>query len=309
MEIIRDLEELSRVNVDTGVALGTFDGLHIGHQEVIRKMILNCQRRNLKSCVFTFANHPRELTTKTGAPPRILTLDDKVRLLESYGVDILVILNFDKRLMSIEPDAFVRDILIRGLNTRYLTVGFDFRFGKKAAGNVELLRAYAEDGHYEVDIVSPVVAEGEKISSSAIRALLKEGRIEDVNSQLGRHYHVSGEVVAGKRVGNTIGFPTANLKISSNMTLIKPGVYVTKTTVRDTVYYSVSNVGYNPTFDQKMFNLETYILDFNKDIYHEIISVEFHTRIRDEIKMDSLEQLIDYIKKDVGFAKEYFNIH
>jgi riboflavin kinase/FMN adenylyltransferase len=309
MEIIRDLEELSRVNVDTGVALGTFDGLHIGHQEVIRKMILNCQRRNLKSCVFTFANHPRELTTKTGAPPRILTLDDKVKLLESYGVDILVILNFDKRLMSIEPDAFVRDILIKGLNTRYLTVGFDFRFGKKAAGNVELLRAYAQDGHYEVDIVSPVVAEGEKISSSAIRALLKEGRIEDVNSQLGRHYHVSGEVVAGKRVGNTIGFPTANLKISSNMTLIKPGVYVTKTTVRDTVYYSVSNVGYNPTFDQKMFNLETYILDFNKDIYHEIISVEFHTRIRDEIKMDSLEQLIDSIKKDVGFAKEYFNIH
>ncbi len=309
MEIIRDLDELSRVNVNTGVALGTFDGLHIGHQEVIRKMILNCQRRNLKSCVFTFANHPRELTTNAGAPPRILTLDDKVKLLESYGVDILVILNFDKRLMSIEPDAFVRDILIKGLNTRYLTVGFDFRFGKKAAGNVELLRAYANDGHYEVDIVSPVIAEGEKISSSAIRALLKEGRIEDVNNQLGRHYHVSGEVVSGKRVGNTIGFPTANLKISSNMTLIKPGVYVTKTTVRDTVYYSVSNVGYNPTFDQKMFNLETYILDFNKDIYNEIITVEFHTRIRDEIKMDSLEQLIDYIKKDVGFTKEYFNIH
>ncbi len=309
MEIIRDIEELSRITVDTGVALGTFDGLHIGHQEVIREMILNCQRRNLKSCVFTFANHPRELTTEGGAPPRILSLDDKIGLLESYGVDILVLLNFDRKLMEIPPDDFVLDILVKGLNTRYLTVGFDFRFGSKAKGNVDLLKSYSRDGHYEVDIVKPVEVDGKKISSSAIRRLLKEGEIEAVNEQLGRHYHATGEVVKGKQVGNTIGFPTANLKISSNMTLIRPGVYVTKTTVRDTVYYSVSNVGYNPTFDQKMFNLETYIIDFNKDIYNEIITVEFYTRIRDEIKMESLEQLIDYIKKDVGYAREYFNIH
>jgi len=308
MEIIRDIHELSRVTESTGVALGTFDGLHIGHQEVIRTMILNCQRRNLKSCVFTFANHPRELTTPGGAPPRILSLDDKINLLESFGVDILVLLRFDEKLMGIPADEFVRDILIEGLNTRYLTVGFDFRFGQRAKGDVNLLRAYSEDGHYDVDIVSPVESEGEKISSSIIRGFLKEGQIEDVNAQLGRHHHVSGEVVKGKQLGNKIGFPTANLKISSNMTLIKPGVYVTKTIVRDTIYYSVSNVGYNPTFDQKLFNLETYILDFDKDIYGEIITVEFYTRIRDEIKMSSLEELVDYIKKDVGFTREYYNI-
>jgi len=308
MKIIRDIHELSKVTEDTGVALGTFDGLHIGHQEVIRTMILNCQRRNLKSCVFTFANHPREVTTPDGAPPRILSLPDKIRLLESYGVDVLVLLKFDEKLMGIPADEFVRDILIHGLNTKYLTVGFDFRFGKGAKGNVDLLRAYSDDGHYEVDIVKPVQDGGEKVGSTAIRNLLKDGEIEAVNKQLGRHHHVSGEVVKGKQLGNTIGFPTANLKISANMTLIKPGVYVTKTTVQDTVFYSVSNVGYNPTFDQKLFNLETYILDFDKDIYGEIITVEFYTRIRDELKMDSLEQLVSYIKKDVGYTREYFNI-
>lgn len=308
MEIIRDISELSRVTDNTGVALGTFDGLHIGHQEVIRTMILNCQRRNLKSCVFTFANHPREVTTAGGAPPRILSLDDKIKLLESYGVDILVLLKFDKKLMSIPADEFVRDILIHGLNIKYLTVGFDFRFGKGAKGNVDLLRAYSQDGHYAVDIVEPIENEGEKISSSIIRQQLMDGQVEDVNRQLGRHHHVRGEVVRGKRLGNKIGYPTANLKISANMTLIKPGVYVTKTTVRDTVYYSVSNVGYNPTFDQNQFNLETYILDFDKDIYGEIITVEFYTRIRDEIKMESLDQLVEYIKKDVGYTREYFNI-
>ncbi len=308
MEIIRDITELSRVTENTGVALGTFDGLHVGHQEVIRTMILNCQRRNLKSCVFTFANHPREVTTPNGAPPRILSLADKIKLLESYGVDILVLLRFDERLMGIPADEFVRDILINGLNTRYLTVGFDYRFGKGAKGNVELLRAYSEDGHYDVDIVEPIESEGAKVSSSIIRQQLQNGQVEEVNEQLGRHHHVSGEVVKGKQLGNKIGFPTANLKISANMTLIKPGVYVTKTTVRDTVYYSVSNVGYNPTFDQKMFNLETYILDFDKDIYGEIITVEFYTRIRDEIKMESLDQLVEYIKKDVGYTREYYNI-
>lgn len=308
MEIIRDISELVRVTDSTGVALGTFDGLHVGHQEVIRTLILNCQRKNLKSCVFTFANHPREVTTNKGAPPRILSLDDKIKLLESYGVEILVLLHFDERLMSIPADSFVRDILIKGLNTRYLTVGFDFRFGKGAQGNVDLLRAYSEDGHYEVDIVSPIERGGKKISSSVIRKLLEEGRIEEVNAQLDRHHHVSGEVVRGKQLGNKIGFPTANLKVSANMTLIKPGVYVTKTTVRDTVYYSVSNVGYNPTFDQKLFNLETYIFDFDKSIYGEIITVEFYTRIRDEIKMESLDQLVDYIKQDVAYTREYFNI-
>ena len=308
MEIIRDISELDRVTQSTGVALGTFDGLHIGHQEVIRTMILNCQKRNIKSCVFTFSNHPRGLTTSNGAPPRILSLADKTKLLESFGVDILVLLRFDERLMGIPADEFVRDILINGLNTRYLTVGFDFRFGKGAKGNVNLLKAYSEDGHYDVDIVSPIERDGEKISSSAIRELLMDGNIEDVKAQLGRHHHVSGEVVKGKRLGNEIGFPTANLKISANMTLIKPGVYVTKTSVRDTVYYSVSNVGYNPTFDQKMFNLETYILDFDKDIYGEIITIEFYTRIRDELKMSSIDQLVEYIKNDVNVTREYFNI-
>ncbi len=308
MEIIRDIHELHKVIDFTGVALGTFDGLHIGHQEVIRTMILNCQKRNLKSCVFTFANHPRELTTLGGAPPRILALEDKIRLLESFGVDILVLLRFDEKLMGIPADAFVRDILIKGLNTRYLTVGFDFRFGKGAKGNVDLLRAYSEDGHYDVDIVSPIEREGEKISSSIIRELLKEGKIEDVNAQLGRHHHVSGEVIKGKQLGNKIGFPTANLKISANMTLIKPGVYVTKTTLRDTIYYSVTNVGYNPTFDEKLFNLETYILDFDKDIYGEVITVDFYTRIRDELKMSSLDELVEYIERDVAFTREYYNL-
>ncbi len=308
MRIIRDIDELSTVADPTGIALGTFDGLHIGHQEVIRTMIGECHKHNLKSCVFTFANHPRELTSNHGAPPRILSLEDKITLLESWGVDYLVLLKFDKRLMSVEATDFVEKMLLEDLRMKYLVVGYDFRFGKGAKGNVGMLQEYSDTNGFSMHKVEPVEFEGEKISSSRIRERLMEGDIDAVTRLLGRHHWVSGEVIKGKQVGAKLGFPTANLNISSNMTLIKPGVYITKTWVQGDLFYSVTNVGFNPTFDQENFNVETHILEFDKDIYGEIITVEFHKRIRDELKMNSLEQLVEFIERDVRDTEDHFGI-
>lgn len=307
MECIRCIEDLKSLKGRSGIALGTFDGLHIGHQTVIKNMILACQRQNLCSSVLTFQNHPKEITTNKEAPPKILSIQDKVNLLESYGVERLILLPFDKKLMSMSAQTFIEDILVRSLKAKHIAVGFDFRFGHRAQGSVTTLKAYKKQGDYTLNIVEPVTQRGQKVSSSTIRNLLKNGRIEEVTKQLGRHHFVTGEVVKGKQLGNQLGFPTANLRMSENMSLIRPGVYATKTTICQMEYYSVSNVGYNPTF-QEPFQIETHILGFDQNIYGQTISVAFHKRIRDEKKMESLEQLSCAIGNDVSLSKMYFGI-
>lgn len=308
MKVIRSLAELKEnLNpLPSGVAIGTFDGLHIGHQQVINALLETCAQKKLRSVVYTFANHPREFTDKDALPNRILTVDEKIDLFDGMGIDVLVMVEFDRDHMEIEAEAFVEEILLKVLNTKYLAAGYNFHFGRGAQGDTALLTRMGATGGFDVTVIPPFALEGEPVSSSRIRALLKEGDIEAVNRLLGRHHTVSGQVVHGKKRGTVLGFPTANLAVSHNMTLIRPGVYVTRTWIGKEHFKSVSNVGYNPTFSQAEFTLETFILDYHADLYHHYITVEFLHRLRDEVRFESREALMDQIAQDVLDARSYF---
>lgn len=308
MKVIRTLKELKEnlKPLPSGVAIGTFDGLHIGHQQVIKALVDTCAKQDLRSVVYTFANHPREFTAKESLPNRILTVDEKIDLLDGMGIDVLVMVEFDRDHMEIEAETFVKEILIKVLNTKYLAAGYNFHFGLGARGDVELLTTLGKTHDFTVTVVPPFELDGCPVSSTRIRELLKKGDIEAVNRLLGRHHTVSGVVVHGKKRGTVMGFPTANLAVSHNMTLIRPGVYVTRTWIGKSHYKSVSNVGYNPTFSQTEFTLETFILDYHEDLYHHYITVEFLHRLRGEIRFDSKEALMEQIGRDVQDARLYF---
>lgn len=306
MKILYDLKELAQTKEPIGIALGTFDGLHIGHQKVIGDLVKNCRDNGYKSVVYTFSNHPRELTRNGHKVQKLVSNEDKEKLIEATGADYLLMIPFDESFMKTSPEQFVRQYLIDGMNVKVIAVGFDYRFGKGAAGDVDLLKALAPKFGYEVIVIEPVSLEGHKISSSEIRDKIKHGDMAAARLMLGRPYSVSGPVIKGKQVGRKLGFPTANILPEAHMGLIRPGVYVSYTQVGDVLYPSLSNVGYNPTFEQTELNLESYLLDFDEDIYGEVIRIFFIDHIRDEEKFGSLDALIARMNEDLSFAKSHF---
>ncbi len=305
MLIIDSIEAFHEIEGPIGLSMGTFDGLHIGHQRLIENLTKHCKEEGYRSVVYTYSNHPREYTLGTKVP-RIITLTDKISLFEELGVDILVLLKFDALQRDMSPEHFLKELLFDPLDIRYVTVGFDFHFGKKAGGNVQLLKDYIRSKEVVLDIVSPISMYDLKISSTRIRNLLFDGEIETVNELLGRHYSFSGEVVYGKQLGHLLGFPTANLEVNETMNLIKSGVYISKVKILDEYFPSLTNVGFNPTFDQNELNVESYILNFNQNLYGQTIKVEFIKRLRDELKFNSKDALIEQMHRDVEDAITHF---
>ncbi len=302
---INSIEELDKINESTAVALGMFDGLHIGHQAVINNMIDNAHKRGLKSCVLTFQNHPKELTSDDPAPQRILSKEDKVGLMSEYGVDILVILPFNEYILNMSAMDFIKDIISNKLKAKFVCAGFDYHFGYKAMGDVDMLTSSSSQFGYEFQVINPILHNNEKISSSSIRQLLYKGNVSEVENELGRHHFVSGIVVKGKQLGNKLGFPTANLEMSANMNLIRAGVYITRTKIDGVMHNSITNVGNNPTFHDT-FRIETHILNYDEMIYGKKIYVFFYKRIRGEQKFNSMVELIDMMNRDKNIANEYF---
>ncbi len=304
MKIFYSINELAQNNEAIGIALGTFDGLHVGHQKVIGDLVHKCKANGWKSVVYTFSNHPRELTRNGHKVHRLVSNEDKIKLIASTGADYLLLIPFDETFMKTSPEEFVKRFLVDGMKVKAIAVGFDYRFGKGAEGDVDLLRHLAPKYGYELLVVAPVALENHKISSSEIRDRIKHGDMKAANLMLGRPYSVAGKVVKGKQVGRTLlGFPTANLEVAPYMGLIKPGVYASYTQVGDRIFESLSNVGYNPTFDQKELNLESYLLDFDEDIYGETIRIFFVAHMRGEMKFDSLADLIAQMQEDVRNAQ------
>lgn len=306
MKILYDLKELASAKEPIGIALGTFDGLHIGHQKVIGDMVSYCKAHGYKSVVYTFSNHPRELTRNGHRVQKLVSNEDKEKLVEATGADYLLMIPFDKNFMSTSPEQFVRQYLIDGMNVKAIAVGFDYRFGKGAEGDVDLLKTLSSKYNYELIVIEPVALAGHKISSSEIRDRIKHGDMSAARKMLGRPYSVVGPVIKGKQVGRKLGFPTANILTDTHMSLIKPGVYVSYTQVGDVLYPSLCNVGYNPTFEQTELNLESYLLDFDEDIYGEVIRIFFIEHIRGEEKFDSLDALVKQMNNDLQFAKTNF---
>ncbi len=286
------------------VALGTFDGLHRGHLTVIEKMLSIGRARQLKTVVFTFSDIPKHVAAE--ATSKIMSNVEKLDWLAQMGVDVVVSLPFDAAIQQTTHRDFFEYILTE-LKAAAIVVGENFKFGKAVRGDVAWLSAQCAKRGCQCLVVAPVKLEGEVISSTAIRELLINGQIEAANRRLGRPHFVSGTVKLGKQIGQTLGFATANLTVQSYMTNIKPGVYITETKIADRFYPSVSNVGYNPTFQQSDFNLETHILDFNRPLYGENIAIYFIKRLRDELTFANTTDLVAQIECDVKAARQHFS--
>lgn len=304
MEIIDAINRRS-IDYDTAVALGNFDGIHIGHQYLLEDNVKKAKHNNLKPSVLIFKNHTKTVLKKDkNSKIDILTsYEQKMKILEQLGIEVVYIMDFNEEVMKLSPDMFVKNILKKQLNAKLITVGFDYRFGYKAQGDSHYLKELGKINGFSVNIIDPIYVEDEIVSSTSIRNLLRDGNIRKANKFLGRNYTLTGTVISGRSRGRELGFPTANMKLNDNYVIPKIGVYKTFTHIGDRKLLSLTNIGYNPTFDEKELKIETYILNFDENIYGSTIKVEFVKFIRDDVKFNSVEELKEQMKKDMLFIK------
>ena len=289
MIVITSLEELEQINKSV-VTIGKFDGLHKGHKVLIEKTVQYAKKNNMKSVVFTFSNHPANFF-ESEKVRKIITNKDKINTMKDLGVDIVINLPFDEFMTKISAIDFVEKILVKKLNAKKIYVGHDFTFARNKEGDAILLKALGGEYDFDVDIVKPIKINNIRVSSTYIRNLLAQGKVESVKEYLGSNYIVEGIVIEGKQIGRTMGFPTANLKFKENLILPRIGIYATKVYIGDKVYIGATNIGFNPTVRVEKLSIETHILQFNEDIYGKNIKIEFLERIRDEKKFNSLDEL------------------
>lgn len=288
----------------TVVSIGNFDGVHLGHQTMLETLKKHSVNMNIPSCVVIFEPQPQTYFKKEKAPFRLMSLREKVLALKRLGIDIILILPFNRVLASLSPESFIEQVLIKRLGAALVLVGKDFRFGQNRAGDVSLLKAFGKKGVYQTDIFDIQCIEGVKISSTDIRAALEVQDLACVNTALGKPYAITGRVIKGQQRGREIGVPTANIAIAHRDLRLK-GVFVVRVTCdRGKVYNGVANIGVRPTVDGKTPYLEVHIFDFNRTIYHTYIEVSFYEKLRNEQKFDSLDALIQQINLDIVQAKK-----
>ncbi|NCU16486.1 bifunctional riboflavin kinase/FAD synthetase [Pallidibacillus pasinlerensis] len=289
------------------IAIGFFDGIHIGHKEVILTAKKIAEENNWKSAVMTFDPSPKEVLSKNPENVKYITLlDEKIEIIEKLGLDYLFIVPFTRELASFTPEYFIDNYIIQ-LNVKHLTAGFDYTYGKFGKGTMETIRDHSK-GQFNHTTVGKVTKNKEKISSTLIRSLISEGKVEEVNEYLGRHYTMAGYVVHGEKRGRKLGFPTANLQIDDRYVYPRNGVYVVRLYVNGTWVNGVASIGYNPTFNEEKTKrfVEVYLLDFDDDIYGQSVILEWRKYLRDELKFDSIDDLILQMKQDEHDARNYF---
>lgn len=291
------------------LALGFFDGVHRGHQAVIQKAKEQAQTNNVKLAVMTFDPHPSIVLGRSKEKVFYITpLQQKIAILEELGVDTLFVVRFTSDFAQLTPKEFV-ELFIKGLEVKYVTAGFDYTFGQKGQGTMELMPELCGED-IPVQVVSKQVADDEKISSTRIRQLLQVGDMQEVHELLGRPYRTPGVVVHGDKRGRTIGFPTANVQADDESFIPANGVYVVRIKVQDEWFDGVCNIGYKPTFknpDKKSLSIEVHIIEFDKNIYGEEVEIDWYKRTRSEQKFDGIDALIEQLGKDKQFAIDYFN--
>lgn len=304
MIIFNELQEIHGLK-DTVVALGNFDGVHLGHKKLIEDSVDYGKSHGLSSVVFTFSNHPRNLLSNEKAVKFILNSWEKSAIIESLGVEYMVNIPFTEEIMNLSPEDFITKLLLEKLNMKTAFCGFDYRFGKKAQGHPDTMRTMGEIWGFNVFEMEPFAINGKVVSSTIIRDLISKGEVEKCRDYMGRNYIISGEVVTGKHLGRKIGFPTLNLNIQDNKLTPPPGVYITTTELDGIKYPSVTSVGYKPTVGIFDKNVETHIFDFNNNLYGKNVVVEFLKMTRKEEKFSSIEELTEQIKMDCQVAREY----
>lgn len=307
MEIITSLDaELKNKYPATVIALGTFDGLHLGHTDVINTAKDYAERSGLKLAVFTFSNHPLALIRPDLVPVRIISAEEKIKLLESFGVDYLINIPFTEDFAALSPDEFLDRLAC--FNYRCLVVGENFTYGFLGSGKTETLERSGRKNGFDV-IVRPLVKmNGNVVSSTGIRNLIQAGHIEYANRMLGRAYAITGTIVHGEQRGRKLGFPTANIELlHSEMAVPAPGVYAVTASIEGSIYEGMGNIGNNPTFnDVEHARLEVNLFNCSGDLYGKTMSVQFHKYIRAEKKFSGVEELCRQIEEDKKAIKTYF---
>ena len=309
MQIIRDLDEFQP---ESPVVLtqGTFDGVHLGHQKILTQLVTRAQQINGRSVLLTFYPHPRLVLYPEDNELKLITsIEEKAKLLKSFGLDYLIILPFTKDLSRITPFGFIRDILVKKLHISTIIIGYDHRFGKNREGSILEIEKYANEFNYEVEQIPEQDINDCIVSSSQVRKALLDGDLELANDFMGRPFSISGMVVSGQQKGTELGFPTANLGELDPYKLVpKIGVYAVKVIIANETLFGMLNIGTRPTFKMNELAIETHIFDFSDNIYGQEIEILFFKRWRDERKFENQEQLVQQLNTDNTEIKAFFKL-
>ncbi|MFW6381838.1 MAG: bifunctional riboflavin kinase/FAD synthetase [Bacillota bacterium] len=302
MQVISSQEFSKFAGIPTATAIGAFDGLHLGHQQIIRQANKQAREQGLYSAIFSFEPHPMEIIEPDRAPSRLISRDQKIELLEGMGLDFYFEQEFTGGFSRLSIQEFVVNILISRLNVREIIVGSDFRFGRGARGSTDDLQQMAENNGFRVLVVDPVRDGGYKISSSRIRGLISEGKVSLIPEYLGRSYCLQGRVVSGYGRGRQLGVPTANLEPLTNYVLPPAGVYAVFVDYQGRRFKGVANFGTRPTFDEVDYSIEIHLIDRELDLYGEVLEIELMEYVRPEKSFATTEELVTQIKRDILYT-------
>lgn len=278
------------------VSLGNFDGVHKGHQKLMKKNIEISKKKGLTPSVLLFKENTKNILNKE--KEYLTSLEDKIEILKDMGIECFCLLEFSDSFKNLSPLEFIREILYKKLNTKYVIVGDNYRFGKMAEGDINTLKKYEDDFDYKTEVVDFELDDGKIINSTDIRQMVKEGKIEKANKDLGHPFKMQGKVIKGAQRGRLLNFPTANLKPSFKYVIAKSGVYFTRISIDRDVHYALTDIGTNPTFGKSETKIESYIFDFSKNIYSKNISIEFLEYLRSDFKFNYAEELVEQMEKD-----------
>ena len=305
MTTIQNISNFS-TSEKTYVTIGTFDGVHFGHQKIIEKLVLEAKNANRKSVLLTFFPHPRMVLQKDNSLELINTIEERANLLEKTGLDYLIIHPFSVAFSRMSALAFVRDILVNQLHISKLIIGYDHHFGKNREGNIIQLTEYSHLYDFKVEEIPAQDIDDVSVSSTKIRHALAEGSLKTANNYLGYNFMLSGTVVNGKQLGGKIGYPTANIDVKETYKLIpKTGVYVVFSKVEERTLYGMMNIGNRPTINGNHQTIEVHFFDFNADLYGQNLQIELLYFLRNEEKFDTIESLIIQLKKDEQTARAF----
>ena len=302
MELIRGLHNLKK-QPGCILTIGNFDGVHLGHQEILKKLVSKSKKMGLPSLVVSFSVTPETFFGRPKA--RLSSFRDKHLFLESMGVDKHLLIRFNKAFSELSASSFINQILVQKIGVKHCFIGDDFRFGKGRLGDFSMLKAASHENNYTIEKLNSVLLDGLRVSSSAVRNFLTDGNFTGAEKFLGRPFSISGKVAHGDKLGRTIGFPTANISIHRKLSPIL-GVYSVLVKLKSQTYNGVCNVGKRPTLGGKKTLLEVFIFDFNEEIYGEYVTVIFKQKCREEKKFESFDELKTQIKKDVEKSRLFF---
>lgn len=306
MELIRGLHNLRPRHRGCAVTIGNFDGVHRGHQTVIAQLRARAAALRVPTLVMLFEPHPLEYFRPQEAPPRLMRLREKLAALAALPVDRVLCVRFDARVAQLPPQAFVEQILVRSLGARYVVVGEDFRYGHRRGGDIESLKHAGQEYGFEVAAAATFSIDGERVSSTRVRAALRAGDMKAAEKLLGRPYGMCGRVMHGDKIGRQIGVPTANIALQRHRSAVD-GIFVVDLCIGSERFPAVASVGTRPTVGGTRPLLEVHALDFDRNIYGMHVNVDFLYRIREERRFDSVEEMRKCIDQDIAVARQYFN--